>query len=244
MAGWPCRSRADIAPGGAACRTAAGGCGRGFGSQGRGEVRRSRGRFTASVPSPKARRNQALQGGVSPPESCRGRGASPSRRPSTPARVGARRPERARQLRRATPGQRRARNRERGTCRGRGGMARAGGSGAVTKSSGKAGGHVERGDPAAERGDPAVDPPATKTLLIGLIGPIGAGKSTVAGWLAERGVVIVDADRLTRELMAPGTPVTAAVFARFGERFRLLDGSLDRRALGRLVFSDPTRLDR
>jgi dephospho-CoA kinase len=112
----------------------------------------------------------------------------------------------------------------------------------VTKSSGKAGGHVERGDPAAERGDPAVDPPATKTLLIGLIGPIGAGKSTVAGWLAERGVVIVDADRLTRELMAPGTPVTAAVFARFGDQFRLPDGSLDRRALGRLVFSDPTSL--
>jgi dephospho-CoA kinase len=86
--------------------------------------------------------------------------------------------------------------------------------------------------------EPAGDRPPTKTLLIGLIGPIGAGKSTVAGWLAARGVVVIDADQLTRELMAPGTPVTAAVFARFGEQFRLPDGSLDRRALGRLVFSD------
>lgn len=90
--------------------------------------------------------------------------------------------------------------------------------------------------------EPAGDRPATKTLLIGLIGPIGCGKSTVAVWLAARGVVVIDADQLTRELMAPGTPVTAAVFARFGEQFRLPDGSLDRRALGRLVFSDPESL--
>jgi dephospho-CoA kinase len=88
----------------------------------------------------------------------------------------------------------------------------------------------------------AANPPASKTLLIGLIGPIGCGKSTVAGWLAARGVVVIDADQLTRQLMAPGTPVTAAVFERFGERFRLPDGSLDRRGLGRLVFSDPESL--
>ena len=87
--------------------------------------------------------------------------------------------------------------------------------------------------------EPAGDRPPTKTLLIG---PIGAGKSTVAGWLAARGVVVIDADKLTRELMAPETPVTAAVFERFGERFRLPDGSLDRRGLGRLVFSDPESL--
>ena len=88
----------------------------------------------------------------------------------------------------------------------------------------------------------AGNPPTTKTLLIGLIGPIGCGKSTVAGWLAARGVAVIDADKLTRELMSPGTPVTAAVFERFGERFRLPDGSLDRRGLGRLVFSDPESL--
>jgi dephospho-CoA kinase len=85
-------------------------------------------------------------------------------------------------------------------------------------------------------------PSQKRAPLIGLIGPIGAGKSTVAGWLAERGVAVIDADRLTREVMAPGTPVTADVFARFGERFRLPDGSLDRSALGRLVFSDPAGL--
>ena len=90
--------------------------------------------------------------------------------------------------------------------------------------------------------EPAGEVLATKTVLIGLIGPIGCGKSTVAGWLAERGVVVIDADRLTHELMSPGTPVSAAVFARFGEQFRLPDGSLDRLALGRLVFSDPEGL--
>jgi len=82
----------------------------------------------------------------------------------------------------------------------------------------------------------------TKAPLIGLIGPIGCGKSTVAGWLSERGAAIVDADQMTRALMVPGAPVTEATIARFGERFRRPDGSLDRGALGRLVFADPERL--
>ena len=51
-----------------------------------------------------------------------------------------------------------------------------------------------------------VAPLGTRAPLIGLIGPIGCGKSTVAGWLAERGAAIVDADQVTRTLMAPGTP--------------------------------------
>jgi dephospho-CoA kinase len=78
--------------------------------------------------------------------------------------------------------------------------------------------------------------------LIGLIGPIGCGKSTVAGWLAARGAAVIDADDLTRELMAPGTPVAEAIVERFGEEYRRPDGSLDRVALGRLVFADPERL--
>jgi dephospho-CoA kinase len=82
----------------------------------------------------------------------------------------------------------------------------------------------------------------TRSLVIGLIGPIGCGKSTVAGWLADRGAAVVDADRLTRQLMSPGAPVTEAVIARFGGKYRRPDGSLDRAALGRLVFSDPDRL--
>lgn len=82
----------------------------------------------------------------------------------------------------------------------------------------------------------------TRAPLIGLIGPIGCGKSTVAGWLAERGAAIVDADKLTRTVMTPGSTVTDEIVARFGGEFRLADGSLDRGALGRLVFADPGRL--
>jgi len=82
----------------------------------------------------------------------------------------------------------------------------------------------------------------TRVPLIGLIGPIGCGKSTVAGWLAARGAAVIDADALTREIMAPGTPVADAIVARFGGEFRRPDGSLDRAALGRLVFADPVRL--
>lgn len=82
----------------------------------------------------------------------------------------------------------------------------------------------------------------TRGPVIGLIGPIGCGKSTVAGWLADRGALVIDADQLTRDLMAPGTPVTESILARFGADYRRPDGSLDRAALGRLVFSDPARL--
>ena len=84
--------------------------------------------------------------------------------------------------------------------------------------------------------------PGAHTPLIGLIGPIGCGKSTVAGWLAERGAAIIDADQLTRSIMTPGSPVTDAIIARFGGEYRLADGSLDRAALGHLVFADPDRL--
>lgn len=78
--------------------------------------------------------------------------------------------------------------------------------------------------------------------VLGLIGPIGCGKSTVAGWLAEAGAAIVDADALTREVMGPGGPVAERVIDAFGPEFRAADGSLDRAALGRQVFADPRRL--
>lgn len=80
------------------------------------------------------------------------------------------------------------------------------------------------------------------TLRIGLTGPIGCGKSTVAGWLRDRGAAIVDADALARSVTAPGEPGLAAVLDRFGDAYRRPDGSLDRAALGRLVFSDPAAL--
>ena len=80
------------------------------------------------------------------------------------------------------------------------------------------------------------------TLRIGITGPIGCGKSTVAGWLGELGATVIDADELARESTAPGEPALDAVFDRFGERYRREDGSLDRAALGRLVFSDAVAL--
>lgn len=80
------------------------------------------------------------------------------------------------------------------------------------------------------------------TRRIGLTGPIGCGKSTVAGWLAEIGAVVIDADEIAREVTAPGQPALDAVVARFGAGYRRRDGSLDRAALGRLVFADPVAL--
>ena len=79
-------------------------------------------------------------------------------------------------------------------------------------------------------------------LRIGITGPIGCGKSTVARWLGELGAVVIDADSVAREVTAPGEPALEAVIARFGAGFRLADGSLDRAAVGRLVFADPSAL--
>lgn len=76
-------------------------------------------------------------------------------------------------------------------------------------------------------------------LRIGLTGGIGAGKSSVAALLAERGAVVIDADALAREVVAPGTPGLAAVVARFGAGILGNDAALDRAALGRVVFADP-----
>jgi dephospho-CoA kinase len=83
-------------------------------------------------------------------------------------------------------------------------------------------------------------------LRIGLTGGIGSGKSTVATLLAERGAVVVDADRIAREVVEPGTPGLAAVVDAFGESVLAADGSLDRPALAAIVFADPAaraRLD-
>lgn len=85
--------------------------------------------------------------------------------------------------------------------------------------------------------------PSRRPLRLGLTGPIGCGKSTIARWLAERpGVVSIDADRVAREVLAPGTDEVQAVYARFGPGLRTEDGSLDRAALGHIVFADPAAL--
>jgi dephospho-CoA kinase len=83
-------------------------------------------------------------------------------------------------------------------------------------------------------------------LRIGLTGGIGSGKSTVAALLAARGAVVVDADRIAREVVEPGTPGLAAVVGAFGPGVLTADGALDRAALASVVFADPearARLD-
>ncbi|MFD0257045.1 dephospho-CoA kinase [Kitasatospora indigofera] len=79
-------------------------------------------------------------------------------------------------------------------------------------------------------------------LKIGLTGGIGAGKSEVSRLFASYGAVVVDADLIAREVVAPGTEGLAAVLAEFGPDVLRADGELDRPALGALVFADPARL--
>lgn len=76
-------------------------------------------------------------------------------------------------------------------------------------------------------------------LKVGLTGGIGSGKSEVARLLAAYGAVIVDADRLAREVVEPGTPGLAQVVSEFGPDVLRPDGSLDRERMGQLVFADP-----
>ena len=76
-------------------------------------------------------------------------------------------------------------------------------------------------------------------LRIGLTGGIGSGKSTVSALLAARGAVVIDADRIARQVVEPGTPGLAAVAEAFGPGVLTPDGSLDRPALAAIVFADP-----
>jgi dephospho-CoA kinase len=81
-------------------------------------------------------------------------------------------------------------------------------------------------------------------VQIGLTGGIAAGKSTASGRLAELGAVVIDADVLAREAVAPGSAGLAAVAAAFGDVVLAPDGTLDRAALGRVVFADPAARER
>jgi dephospho-CoA kinase len=82
------------------------------------------------------------------------------------------------------------------------------------------------------------------TLVVGLTGPIGCGKSAVAAMLGELGASVIDADRVAHEVTAPGTPALAAIVETFGASVVRPDGGLDRPALGRIVFGDPVALER
>ncbi|MBT2528863.1 dephospho-CoA kinase [Streptomyces sp. ISL-99] len=79
-------------------------------------------------------------------------------------------------------------------------------------------------------------------LKVGLTGGIGAGKSEVSRLLVSYGAVLIDADKIAREVVEPGTPGLAAVVEAFGEGILAADGTLDRPKLGSIVFADAARL--
>ena len=79
-------------------------------------------------------------------------------------------------------------------------------------------------------------------IKVGLTGGIGSGKSEVARLLSSYGALVIDADAIAREVVAPGTAGLARVVEEFGTGVLRPDGSLDRPALGAVVFADPDRL--
>jgi len=79
-------------------------------------------------------------------------------------------------------------------------------------------------------------------LLIGLTGGIGSGKSTVAALLAQRGAIVIDADKIAREVVEPGEDAHRALVEHFGERILTADGSIDRPALAAVAFAEPESL--
>jgi dephospho-CoA kinase len=83
-----------------------------------------------------------------------------------------------------------------------------------------------------------------RVYLIGLTGGIASGKSVASSRLAERGAIIIDADVVAREVVAPGTAGLAEIFAEFGSGMLREDGSLDRAALGAVVFTDEQKRER
>ncbi|MBX6395503.1 MAG: dephospho-CoA kinase [Alicyclobacillaceae bacterium] len=81
-------------------------------------------------------------------------------------------------------------------------------------------------------------------MIVGLTGGIASGKSTVSRMFAELGARVVDADRVAREVVEPGTPALAELVETFGKEILLPDGTLDRAKLGGMVFGHPERLAR
>jgi len=83
---------------------------------------------------------------------------------------------------------------------------------------------------------------AYRALLIGITGPIGCGKSTVSGILAELGGTVIDADRLARRATEQGRATLPQIRARFGDDVFQVNGELDRAAMAAVVFDDPAAL--
>ena len=106
------------------------------------------------------------------------------------------------------------------------------------------GASMERGGAMEERGEARRVAAPPGPYLIGLTGNIACGKSTVLAQLAGYGADTIDADRVVHELMAPGEAVWAAIRDAFGPGVIAADGTIDRRALGAIVFADPAALRR
>ncbi|MCD6328391.1 dephospho-CoA kinase [bacterium] len=81
-------------------------------------------------------------------------------------------------------------------------------------------------------------------FMVGLTGGFGSGKSTVAQTLQDLGATVIGADTLAREVCAPGTDGLAEIISTFGRDVLFDDGSLDRKRLGDVVFSDPASLSK
>ena len=79
------------------------------------------------------------------------------------------------------------------------------------------------------------------TTVIGLTGGIACGKTTASNFFAEQGIEIIDADIAAREVVAPGEPALTEIATRFGDEVLQADGSLDRKKMRELVFSDPDK---
>ncbi len=79
-------------------------------------------------------------------------------------------------------------------------------------------------------------------MVVGLTGGLASGKSLVAGELRRLGAVVIDADEISREVTRPGMPAYRDIVERFGSEFLKEDGTIDRKRLGRYVFSHPEAL--
>lgn len=85
-------------------------------------------------------------------------------------------------------------------------------------------------------------PPLDRKIVLGITGNIASGKSTVVDMLKDFGAIHFDADLVYRELVGPGQPLLCSLADHFGAGIVAADGSLDRKALGAIVFSDPAKL--
>ena len=80
--------------------------------------------------------------------------------------------------------------------------------------------------------------------VIGLTGGIGTGKSSVAGFFREKGVPVIDLDEIVHELQRPGKQVYRRIVEEFGESILNSDGTINRKLLGKIVFSDRSKLEK